>query len=215
MPSEVNWARSTVRPAPLPKPPGGSTSRLPRSSPLLASIWFPAAGTRTAPRSSISASTSHSRRRRKTPGEGRATRLTWSRQTRCPPSGLPERPLATARPPRTPVPPVLSGRDQASPTPFDDFRGRSEALDAVRIRCDCGDHVVVDTANPGNGNPQSAPLPPAEGRGCSIRLAQFEALARICGARGLSDIMCLTIIWSSVGCRSHGLDPPSCRDPCR
>ncbi len=48
-----------------------------------------------------------------------------------------------------PVPLVLSGRDQASPTPFDDIRTRSEALDVVSIQCDYGNCVVVDAANPG------------------------------------------------------------------
>jgi hypothetical protein len=48
----------------------------------------------------------------------RAARLTWSRQPRGRPAGLPDRPWRTARPRLAhPVPPVLSGRDQASATP--------------------------------------------------------------------------------------------------
>src|SRR5207244_5940072 len=63
---------------------------------------------RSGPRHRIAGETGGTRRRR-------AARLTWSRQVRCPPSRLPERPRQTTRAgPAPPVPPVLSGRDQRS-----------------------------------------------------------------------------------------------------
>jgi hypothetical protein len=84
--------------------------------------------------------------------------------------------------PHPPVPPVLSGRDQASPTPFNDFASAQRHSDAARIQCDYGNRMVVDTANPKQRAPATCAASTRWGARCSIRLAQFEAFARICRA---------------------------------
>jgi len=110
----------------------------------------------------------------------RAARLTWSRQPRGRPAGLPERPLANRpRRSRTPVPPVLSGRDQASPTPFNNFAPARGPLDTYYSNC-----VVVDVINRRQHNRRH---PGCIASRCQlVRMsAQRTLLLRYCQSRGV------------------------------
>src|SRR6266851_8204370 len=61
------------------------------------------------------------------------------------PVHLPQTPVeaVTRHRNRAPVPPVLSGRDQVSPTPFKADRAPPTGADDCNITCDCGNSVIA------------------------------------------------------------------------